>query len=101
MDSTDSQVFQVWGGIMLTPLFLQAIIANNEIPSTTKLTSMIGIGMLTFAMIPSFPTSAIKDSSSDVYIGVNNDISKGLFYGVKLLSVVVSGVCLIKYVAEL
>ena len=89
MDSTDSQVCQFWAGVMLTPLFLHAFVANEELPSTTKLTTMIGIGMLTMGMIPSFPTNSSDD-----------DGSKGLIHVDKVVSLVASGVWLINQIAK-
>jgi hypothetical protein len=90
MDSTDSQAFQVWAGFMLTPLFLQASVSQQEIPSTTKLTTVIGIGMLTMAMIPPFPTNSSDDDG----------IAKGLIYGAKVISIVASSVWLINQIAK-
>ncbi len=89
MDSADSQLCQVWAGAMLTPIFLQAFVAQEEIPSTTKLTTVIGIGMLTMAMIPPFPTNSSDD-----------DGTKGFIYGAKLISIVASSVWLINQIVK-
>ncbi len=90
MDSADSQVCQFWAGAMLTPLFLQASVSQEVIPSTTKLSTVIGIGMLTMAMIPSFPTNSSDDDG----------IAKGLIYGAKVISIVASSVWLINQIVK-